>query len=467
VIALTRASTHTAHAANEALVALAGSEAGGESNALIAKHALRALASKDYGTSSEVARALGRAPDWLALAALDDLEARLDEDTPGITLLTALAKRMRERVLVAIQRAFAAGGTTARMAELAVNDLAPPFPDWLVRSLLAAVARRESTAAGTLIRIAPKLEKDAHRALAIEMLVPALKKAKKLRDVASIGGTLGALAPQSGAGVRELMARFERDADIESHLGSWYDLGDLARAIGAVSDPANAAAASALLSAALDRSAAKVRANQSSGLDLQRALKEGLKRLGASTATKKKTLADRIDAAHAREEKKVRARKLAPIPKARVQRPPPELRVPDAGQKKALAEAIARGRALASVEKRLTASSTPDRIASAVDAAVTAMRLTRKHEPRAAGDLASLYGDALVRAAKWRWRIWADGAHVTFAVVSPRDTHAVLPIESVLRQLRPSAEVTLLLAFRMIVGGDLGAKGTRGPIVLG
>jgi hypothetical protein len=442
-------------AALEGIAGLAGES----SDEALLEPMLAALFSSDYGRSSAVARAIAVGPKWLGAAALDAFDARLGPETNGAVLLADLAERSPARAVPSIERALEAGGTTARMALLAVERLPGPLTDSIVRTVLTRAGEGDEGAGRTLQKIGAAIRAEVSPD-AIDRIANAIERSKELRAIGALGHGLAEIAPGSGAAMHALLARFGTGPETKSVLGSWYSFGDIARALGKLADDATSEEAASALTAALERSDSQVRGtDESSALDLQRAIKEGLAALAprseaAARSAKKKVVVDAVDAEHASRDRT--APKLAPIPKARPRRPPPVIRAVTAAERKTLREAIARGREIAASFARITTRSSPDAIASAVDLTVRAMRRSKKKPaPRAAGDLASLYADSLVRGQKWRWRVWSDGAHVSFAVVSPKDAHAVLPVQLVLRQLKPGVEITLLLLFRMIRGGNV------------
>jgi hypothetical protein len=447
--AIVAANEPIASQALEALVGIAGLAPDAQLQAAL----FDGLFSADHTRSSSVARAMGRGPDWLMAAGLDALDARADGN--GATLMGEAARRDPKRALVSIERAVTTGGKRARLAMLAIDRLPVPPPASLVKVLIGLAGNGDGSAASALEKLGPKLKRGAFTDLASSVIGPAIDDASDPRAIAELAGALGALAPRCGLAIPKLLKKFGAGPQGRPVLGSWYTFGHLARAIGALADEASAPTAAAALAAALERTEQLLELDESGGLDLQRSIKKGLMALAplsktAGRAVKKKRAVDRNDAEWAKRDRA--PAKLKPIPKARPPRPPPDVRAVDAKSRAALKASVVRGKAL------IDATAKPEAVVEAIDRALRAMRRAgKKKNLRDVGDLATLYGDALIRAYRWRWVIWADGARVSFAVTSPKGETVLLPVDSLLRQLRPAADVAVLLTFRMIGAGQFPA----------
>ena len=138
--------------------------------------------------------------------------------------------------------------------------------------------------------------------------------------------------------------------------------------------------------------------------------------------------------------------------------PPPPVLAPASGT---MLHEVKSRRAVGATLAGVELSSEPTVVVDAIDVFVRrARRENRVVSAAEAHALAMLWGDAVCRAAKWKWRTLAFDGEQLVAIASADEAYACAPVSFLARQIVRD-ESTIVLVFNMIRAGNLPERSER------
>ncbi len=303
-------------------------------------------------------------------------------------------------------------------------------------------------ALATLARFAPARALPLARAAieGLHALVPVGGEARHPGYLLATAATIAAAAGDRAAGERLLAwidtaaTRARDDDDV-----NWYVIADVLAAIATLVEPPRADRAALIMAALSERYSDR---DESGVLDFHRALREYAAGRGEPFWDQLATLGVPREDPYERDE---RPPELPDFPPEAPPRPPLRLAAAPA----ASLHEIKTRRAAAAALAGIALDAEPAAIVDAIAAVV--VRARREQRPLGDGEqrlLGLLWGDAVTRAAGWRWRALVDDDVTSLAIASPDETVAC-DIDAFIPRQLAKRESTIVLVFNMIVAGRL------------